>query len=300
MKSDNIAFLFPGQGLANFEILDLMSSDSDFSEKLCFALDFFDRNIINSFESRDISVLKINEVASILNVLASIFYLNSISDKNYPCFLAGYSVGQWTAIYASGSITFEQLIYIIFNRAKIMTECIKDSNSTMLAIIGIKESDLDKEISQIYQEGGYAQISNYNCMGQYSVSIKRGLIDQFTKRLQKYNPKKIIEIPVEGGWHSELLKQAENEFLRFLNDIEIKEFKTPVVDNVSGGLLPSDQLNLKYQLAKHISSPVLWEKGIRFLIRQGCNKFIEIGYGNTLTKFGFFIDRSLEHIAISC
>ena len=87
------------------------------------------------------------------------------------------------------------------------------------------------------------------------------------------------------------------EFLEYLDDVELLTANIPVIDNVTGELFPQDIKQMKVQLAKHISSPVLWEKGINTLINLDCKQFFEIGYGNTLTKFGFFIDRSLQHKA---
>jgi [acyl-carrier-protein] S-malonyltransferase len=114
-------------------------------------------------------------------------------------------------------------------------------------------------------------------------------------RIQNLKPKKVTYLPVSGAWHCSLLDQAADSFKAYLQDIPLNRQERPVIDNVTGDFLPGPGPELKKQLALHLSAPVQWAKGIKTLIAHGSNEFIEVGYGNTLTKFGFFIDRSVRH-----
>lgn len=101
-----------------------------------------------------------------------------------------------------------------------------------------------------------------------------------------------MRLPVSGAWHCKLLENAKKHFEEYLQSISLIELKYPTIDNTSGDFLPKNINNYKHLLASHISNPVMWEKGIKKLLNYDCKEFIEIGYGKTLTKFGFFIERN--------
>jgi acyl transferase domain-containing protein len=111
--------------------------------------------------------------------------------------------------------------------------------------------------------------------------------------MQLLRPKKLLRLAVSGAWHCPILTDAEVEFGKYLEGIEFRAPDCPIVDNVTGEWLPTNDAQLRVTLARHISHPVYWEHGIKSLIARGCNECIEMGYGKHLAKFGFFIDRDI-------
>lgn len=167
----------------------------------------------------------------------------------------------------------------------------------MIGVIGLGEPAIHNVIQQLQTEGYFVAISNYNCVGQYSLAVAADAQAPTLRALQQLQPRKLLALPVAGPWHSQLLEEAEAPFAACLEQTLQQLPQIPVADNVTGQLLPEDLPALRRQLVRQISAPVRWQQGIETLIRLGCKHFVEIGYGNMLTKFGFFIDRSCHHTA---
>jgi [acyl-carrier-protein] S-malonyltransferase len=142
-------------------------------------------------------------------------------------------------------------------------------------------------------------VSNYNCVGQYTLAGTADAVAAAERALAELKPRKMARVPVSGAWHSPLLAEAHARFHAYLAAVPLAPPAVPVVDNVTGAWLPTERTALDRHLARHLDHPVLWEQGIKTLLAKGARRFVEIGYGNVLTKFGFFIDRSVEHQAFS-
>jgi [acyl-carrier-protein] S-malonyltransferase len=234
-----------------------------------------------------------NLASSVLSVLASCLCFSAWMNESrfMPRCVTGYSVGQWVAMYAATMMTFEQLIAIVITRARIMDECVKRRPGAMFAIIGVPIETVETSLSELRDAKHQVYISNYNCYGQYSIAAELECIDLVGESLKRLRPKKLVRLPAAGPWHSPALSEAEADFHVFLDRIPFRPPSIPVVDNVTGQFLPSNIHELKATLARHLSHPVQWERGIVSLIHLGCKEFVEVGFGNTLSKFGFFIDR---------
>lgn len=298
MNFESIACLFPGQVIIKEDFFEKISRSEIFKEMYTLVCKKLNINLFNLFNNRDFETLNKNEISSLLSVLASsVEYHEFCKSAKKPSYFAGYSVGQWTALYAASCLTFEKLVDVVKERAEIMNRCISFNPSNMISVIGVSEAVLEALIEELKLQGHFVEISNYNCFGQYSLSVKKSSLQVVVNELEKLSPKKLLVLPFSGGWHSSLLYNAALEFSKYLNTVELLPVSVPVIDNVTGELLPAGVEQMKTQLAKHICSSVLWEKGVNTLIKLGSKKFFEIGYGDTLTKFGFFINRSIEHIS---
>jgi [acyl-carrier-protein] S-malonyltransferase len=239
-----------------------------------------------------------NEVSSLLTVLASsLSYDLWREEHGPPQWLAGYSVGQWSALYAAGMLDFAALVATVYHRAQLMNACTARQPGGMIGVIGLGEPAIHNVIQQLQTEGYFVAISNYNCVGQYSLAVAADAQEPALQALQQLQPRKLLALPVAGPWHSQLLAEAEAPFAAWLEQTVQQLPQIPVADNVTGQLLPENLPALRRQLARQITAPVRWQQGIETLIRLGCKQFVEIGYGNMLTKFGFFIDRSCRHTA---
>ena len=295
--------LFPGQGAQDLQMLDSIREHKSFAEKYQIICDITKSLPLEEITKQNLSYLNSNSISSLLTVLVSSILFESYLAKNeQPDFVAGYSVGQWTALYASGSITsFAQLVEIIHSRATLMDECFTTEETGMIGVIGVKQQALENFCQEMRDEQYFIAISNYNCPGQYSLSGTKIALEIAMDRLLSLQPKKIVRLPVSGAWHCYLLNRAQQHFIEYIQDIQLANLQIPTIDNTSGNLLPSNINNHKKLLADHISSPVRWEQGIRNLLQNQCTLFIEIGYGKILTKFGFFIERKLashQHFTI--
>lgn len=300
MQPDRVAVAFPGQGAHNARMLDSYSKMRDFGEPyeaVCKSLGFSPLDAIE----RDASVVNTNSVSSLLTVLASrLAYLRFLeSGEREPDFVSGYSVGQFTALHAAGCLDFEELVALVKARAELMDSCFSEEAGSMMSIIGVTPESVDNLVAALGEEGEKIWVSNYNCYGQYSLAGTKSAIKKALVLGDKLEPKRLLELPVGGAWHCPLLDRCLESFTQLLDRFEWRKPNIPVVDNVTGGFLPEEQPALKSQLVKHLTHPVKWEAGIATLIRNGCTRVVEVGHGNVLTRFGFFIDRSARYEAYS-
>jgi [acyl-carrier-protein] S-malonyltransferase len=289
--------LFPGQGAHDLQMLEGVKHLACFSQRYELVCDLLESHPLQEIEQGNQAYINQNLVSSVLTLLVSSLLLDRYKESCgvQPAFLAGYSVGQWLALYAAGVVSYERLLEIVKARAMVMDGCFQEKKGKMLAVIGLPASTL-KQLCQELETGGQTlSISNYNCAGQFSLAGTAEAVAVAYDRIQGMKPKKVVLLPVSGAWHCSLLAEAADAFRAYLQDIPLNKPELPVINNVTGDFLPASEAALKEQLALHLSSAVQWEKGIKTLIAHGSTEFVEVGYGNTLTKFGLFIDRSVQY-----
>lgn len=292
-----VALLFPGQGSQNVAMLDALSSLRGFAEKyevLCKCLDL---DPIQLIRKEDADAINSNLISSGLTVLGSVLALDEFAQTSgsRPEIVSGYSVGQWTALYAAQVLSFSKLMELITYRATLMDKCSARRPGGMLAVIGVAPEPIQAVCDELSSSEKVIAISNFNCYGQYTLSGDLELMDVAQDSISKLSPKRLLRIPVAGAWHSSILDDAAAEFETYLRNCNLNRPVSQVIDNVTGDYLDTDPESMIITLAKHISHPVQWHKGMLRLLADGVSECIEIGYGNTLTKFGMFIDRSIEH-----
>lgn len=290
-RDDRLALLFPGQGAQSADMVEAFEEWPGFRERYGIVREALGFDVLEAIRD-DARLLHGNGVSSLLTVLASTLSLDAfLRAGRRPAFVAGYSVGQWSAMYAAGMLDFEPLVRIVARRASYMDECMMNEPGAMCAVIGIAEQPLANLLSELRQQGDQIFISNYNCVGQYSIAGTVAAVERAESRLAALKPRKLLRLSVAGAWHSPMLREAERKFLELLQEYELRGPEVPVIDNVTGDWLPTETGALRQHLARHISHSVRWETGMKQLIASGCGELVEIGQGNHLTKFGFFIDR---------
>ena len=269
-----------------------------FAERYALVSQALDEDVARALAHQQLDFLNRNAVSSLLTVLVStLSYDLWLAHTPPPAYVAGYSVGQWTALYAAGVVSFAQVVDIVKSRAALMDACIAKTPGGMIGVIGLGEKVISDLVLRLQAEGHQVEISNYNCLGQYSLSAAAAAMQPTLQALQALEPRKVLPLPVVGAWHSSLLRPAEAPFAAYLGTVPLLPPTMPVIDNVTGQLLPTAASALKAQLVQQLSAPVRWQQGMATLIGLGCERFVEIGYGRLLTKFGFFIDRSYTHEA---
>lgn len=291
------AWVFPGQGAHGPSMLDY------FRDVLGFDLDYArlcDRLGYDPLASS--RPLCGNAESSLLTVLASVLALRKIRAQHphfLPMAFAGYSVGQWTALYAAGIIPVEQLFDLVFRRAELMDACLAEwQPSGMLAVIGVREADVREVCTIITQRGFLLEITNENAPGQFTLGGTLAALNEAETLFALKHPKRMIRLPVAGAWHSSWMQPAVVGIKSMLSQETFLPASCPIIDNTTGGWLPTVPAELVDALARQVAAPVKWSDGIRTLEAHGVRHVIEVGYGDVLTKFGFFISRAVRHVAL--
>jgi [acyl-carrier-protein] S-malonyltransferase len=299
MSTERTALLFPGQGAQSARMFDAVRSRPEFHNRCAVMKEILGYDVLAEVQAGRAAPRE-NLTGSMLTVLASTVSLDLLRNQNaIPgtiAGLAGYSVGQWTALYAAGAISFEQLIRIVERRASFMDRCTASTPGAMIAVIGVSETELEACCVRWRERDLFAAIANYNAPGQYTLSAEARAVSGVMEDVRALNPIKCLELQSAGPWHCRLMAPARDELLGFLRQETIGATAVPVIDNVTGDFLPGDAKSCLERLADQVCQPVRWARGIETLVRSGVTRFIEVGYGNVLTKFGFFINRTVQHV----
>lgn len=221
----------------------------------------------------------------------SIACLTALQIQNLPLTIsctAGLSLGEYSALAASGALTFPEGLKLVQARAQFMEEAANLNPGGMLCIIG-----LDKESAAEICRQTQAEIANLNCPGQIIVSGNAEALEKTKEKANALNAKRVIPLQVSGAFHSSLMAPAARNLTRFLENTPIRAPKIPIVSNVTAKEENNPQ-NIKENLAKQVVMPTLWEDSIRFISAQGTKTFIEIGPGKVLAGLLRKIDPQLK------
>lgn len=291
------AFVFPGQGPQSIEMLSPFQPASFFQSNIRLVEDTLGNSLQSLARREGPQLFLRNDVASIMTVFASAVALNELHRKGIqPGCVAGYSVGQWTAMYAAGMLSFRDLLTIVKVRADEMVATQASADGAMMAVIGLQDSVVKDVCKSISTQEEPVAISNFNCTGQVTIAGTRQSVKLAADELARRKPHKLVPVATSGAWHCSLLEGAKAPLARLLEQVTFQAPSIPVADNVTGGLLPEDPKELRQQMVRHLTEPVQWHQCVRTLSQLGVKTFVEVGYGDMLTKFGFFIDRNAQHV----
>ena len=273
-------FMFPGQGS---QYVGMAQGAYEKNENA--------RNIIEragDIIGEDIKSIMFNGPKEILteskNAQASILihsFINykALSGSITPDFTCGHSLGEYSALVASGVISFDNALKLVRKRGMLMSEAGKKAPGTMAAVIGMDAEDIEEIVS----ENDNVVVANYNGSAQTVISGTVEGIDEITEQLDKAGARRIVKLNVSGAFHSPLMKYAFDEFSGYIDDFDFNEPETPVILNVTGTVVTSAS-KIKNNLKKQIISPVKWTDTLKTLIENNVELYCEAGPGRVLSS----------------
>ena len=281
------AIIFPGQGSQkvgmatefekNFQIVKEIFKQAD--DILKFKLS----EIILRGSDEELKKTEITQPAilttsfAIFTVLKSEFNFNLSNVK----FLAGHSLGEYSALVASGSLSFKDAISLVHRRGKLMQEAVPLGQGSMLAVMGIENNELKELINNFDKKNGVCEIANDNAKGQIIISGEKIALNKFNEVL-KEKKKRSVFLPVSAPFHCSLMKPAANEMDKLLQNIEFENAQIQLISNVTALPLEKKE-DIAKLLFEQIFSPVRWRESIEYMIKKGITDFIEIGPGKVLS-----------------
>jgi [acyl-carrier-protein] S-malonyltransferase len=287
----SLAFVFPGQGEQKVGMgKDIY--DAYPGKRFIFnnANEILNENIGNLCFKGNYDDLIDSRISGLATFLVSSLIYEIIKDLSLkPSGYAGYSLGQYTALYASGAFSFEQTLRLVNSRGNCLKKAAMANETGMLGVIGLSEEVIGKIVARVDK----SYIANYNSPGNYSVSYDRSVRDMLFSEFEKENAMKITDIPVAGGWHSPFMKMAANMFREELFCQKIKLPHENFIENYTADQVKSTD-RLKDNLYHHIYCPVKWHQSVRRLIELGIDTFVEVGFGNQLSKFIKYTNRKVK------
>lgn len=277
------AFVFPGQG-AQFS-----GMGKDLFETSSLAKELFEKaNDILGFRITDIMFEGSDEELRQTRVTQPAVFLHSVitalcmGDEFAPNMVAGHSLGEFSAMVASGALTFEDGLKLVYARAMAMQKACEMQSSTMAAIIGLPDETIESICQEITAGGHTVVAANYNCPGQVVISGSLEGIQLACEKLTGAGAKRALPLSVGGAFHSPLMNPAKEELAAAIEATEFHTPKCPVYQNVDA-LPHTNPEEIKANLIAQLTAPVRWTQSVRNMIAAGADSFTECGPGNVLT-----------------
>lgn len=215
-----------------------------------------------------------------------------------PDFVAGHSLGEYSALVAAGAIKFEDAVYAVRKRGEFMEEAVPAGKGTMAAILGMQSDELHQITEEITATGNPVQLANINCPGQIVISGSVEGVKLACEQAKANGAKRAIPLEVSGPFHSSLMQPAAEKLSTVLDSIDISHASIPVVANVDAQEM-TESSQIRENLIKQLYSPVQWEASVEYLLNQGVDTFIEIGPGKVLSGLIKKVNRRVTTYAIS-
>lgn len=294
-----IAFLFPGQGSQTVGMGQaLASKDKSVSNTFSKADEVLGESLSSLIFQGPQEKLTLTTNAQPALLTTSIAILNYFSQNGImPDYTAGHSLGEYTALVASGALAFEEAVYAVRKRGEFMEEAVPNGEGTMAAVLGMDREKLMDVTETVSAEGHPVQLANLNCPGQIVISGSKNGVELASAKAKEGGAKRVIPLDVSGPFHSSLMKPAAGRFEAILDSISVKNAGIPVIANVTAEPM-SDASEIKNRLIEQLYSPVLWEDSVRKMLELGVDTFIEIGPGKVLSGLVKKVDRSARTFAI--
>ena len=238
----------------------------------------------------ELTQTKVTQPAIFIHSMA---ILKVLEDSFKPNLVAGHSLGEFSSLVAAGVLNFEDGLRLVSIRAKAMQKSCESTNGTMAAILGLDNSIIEEICSNIE---GTVVPANYNCPGQVVISGKVSAVKNACEKLSEAGARRALILPVGGAFHSELMKEAEDELSKAIKETSFNSPICPIYQNVNGK--PEHLVdNIKTNLISQLTYPVKWTQSVNKMIEDGCQDFIEIGPGKVLQGLIKKINRDVN---VSC
>lgn len=286
------AYVFPGQG-AQF-----VGMGKDLYETSAIAKEMFDKaNEILGFNITEIMFngtdeeLKQTKVTQPAVFLHSVILAKTLTDFK-PEMVAGHSLGEFSALVANGTLSFEDALQLVSKRAMAMQKACEITPSTMAAVLNLDDKIVEDICASI---DGVVVAANYNCPGQLVISGETKAVEFACEKMKEAGAKRALILPVGGAFHSPMMEPAREELAAA---IEATTFNTPicpVYQNVTAAAV-SDPAEIKKNLITQLTAPVRWTQSVQQMIADGATSFTEVGPGKVLMGLINKINKDAETI----
>lgn len=290
------AYVFPGQG-AQFvgmgkDLYDNSAMARDLFEKANELLGFRITDLMFNGTDEDLRQTKVTQPAIFLH---SVLLAKTLGDQFKPDMVAGHSLGEFSALVASGALSFEDGLLLVSKRAQAMQKACEVEPSTMAAIVGLDDDTVEKVCLAIDQ---IVVPANYNCPGQLVISGSIEGIDLACAQLTEAGAKRAIKLSVGGAFHSPLMEPARAELAEAIHSTNFLTPVCPVYQNVTGTPF-TDPESIKKNLIAQLTAPVKWTQTVKNMIADGCDTFTEVGPGQVLQGLVKKVDRAVTTFGIN-
>ena len=285
------AFVFPGQG-AQFTGMgkDLFDNSKLAKDMFHQANDILKFNITDIMFGDDSEALKETRITQPAIFLHSVILAKLMDNQFNPDFVAGHSLGEFSALVAARYINFEDGLMLVQKRANAMQKACEDNPSTMAAILGLENNIVEQVCEEINE---VVVAANYNCPGQLVISGTYKGIDLACEKLTEAGARRALKLPVGGAFHSPLMESAKNDLQEAINQTIIHNGIAPIFQNISAEATTDKEI-IKKNLIDQLTGPVKWTQIMQNMITSGLSQVVEVGPGKVLQGLFKKIDREIS------
>jgi [acyl-carrier-protein] S-malonyltransferase len=276
------AFVFPGQGAQFPGMGKAHYENSSFAKKI-----FEQANELLGFRISDVMFNGTEEDLKQTNITQPAIFLHSIIafksiDNAKPDMVAGHSLGEFSALVANGTLSFESGLQLVSLRAQAMQKACALTPSTMAAVLGLADEKVEEICKKVQEDTDEVVVpANYNCPGQLVISGSIKGVEVACEELKAAGAKRALILPVGGAFHSPLMEPARKELEQAIESTNFHAPSCPVYQNVvAKGVINKDEI--KQNLIDQLTSAVKWTQCVQAMIADGASKFTEVGPGKVL------------------
>ncbi len=293
-----LAFIFPGQGS------QYVGMGKEIAERYSEAREVYDRaerilsldvaELCFSGPKMELDRAVITQPAVLVTSAAILAVLERKGIT--PDFVAGHSLGEYSALYAGGSLDFADTLKLVYKRAQFMQDAVPDGQGAMAAILGLPGEQVVRLCREL-SSPDIVEAANFNCPGQAVVSGLKCSVEKVMGAAIEHGAKRAVKLAVSSPSHCSLMKPAAERLAQTLKSLPLADPKIPMVTNVDAKSTMSAP-ELISALTRQLYSPVRWEDSIRYLIAQGVTTFVEVGPGKILTSLSKRINRQVRTLNV--
>lgn len=288
-------FVFPGQGSQFPGMGKELYDNSEVAKEL-----FEKANEILGFRITDIMFEGTAEQLRQTNVTQPAVFLHSVVLAKVlgitPDAVAGHSLGEFSALVASGALTFEDGLTLVAKRAAAMQSACQAEEGSMAAVLALDDETIERVCEQC---DGVVVAANYNCPGQVVISGAAEAVKVACKEMKAAGAKRALPLPVGGAFHSPLMESARVELEKAISEAEFSTPLCPIYQNVDAKPY-TDPEQIKKNLIAQLTAPVRWRQSVEQMIEDGATSFTEVGCGTVLQGLISKINSTVEVNSVSC
>jgi len=293
-----IAFVFPGQGSQYVgmgkELYERFAVAKDTFDEASEALNFDMAKLCFEGDPSDLSLTANAQPAILTASTAALRVLGAETDIN-PDFVAGHSLGEYSALVANESMAFKDAVYVVRKRGEFMQEAVPVGVGAMAAVLGLDIEMIEAICRNVSGDNHVVSPANLNAPGQTVISGNREAVDQASEAAKEKGAKRVVPLDVSAPFHCALMKPAADRLSEVLSDVKLSQMKAPIVTNCNASINDDSSKTVEL-LVTQVTSPVRWYESVETLGKQGVAKFIEIGPKNVLAGL---IKRTLKGVSVS-
>ena len=283
MASNQIAFVFPGQGSQYVGMGKDLCDTFDAAKKVFAdaddALGFRLSEVCFSGPEADLKLTENTQPAILTASIAALRVLESETPLR-PAFVAGHSLGEYSALVAAGALEFRDAVKVVRERGRLMQQAVPAGEGAMAVVLGL-EMDAVSALCEDAAQGEVVSPANFNGSGQVAIAGAKRAVARAMALAKERGAKRVLDLPVSAPFHCQLMQPAADGLEKILHSVVVRPFDVGVVTNVEADV-NRDTGRVKPLLIEQAVRPVRWEESVKKLAALGCRRAVEVGPGKVL------------------